>query len=241
MKRLFNGWRYWLRAPRQFRFGRLARHCPICGYDGVFYAAGVPPRFDARCPNCRSRERHRLVHLYFAHEGVDPRRAGTFLHIAPEPHFEKLMAGNSDYHSVDLAPGRARHCADMQALPFAGDTFDWAMAHHVLEHVADDRRALGELYRVLKPGGRALLSVPQNFSRESTYENADVHGHTRAFAHYGDPLHVRLYGRDFAARVQAAGFDVQKWRLEPNEEVHFGLNREDVLYVCRKEAKAHQG
>ncbi len=241
MKRLVNGWRYWLRAPGQFRFGRLARHCPICGHAGVFYAAGQPPRYDARCPSCRSRERHRLVQLYFDREGIDPRRAGAFLHIAPEPHFARLMAGCANYHSLDLAPGRARHCADMQDLPFADNTFDWAMAHHVLEHVVDDRRALAELYRVLKPGGRALLSVPQNFSRQDTYEDAAVQGPAQAFAHYGDPLHVRLYGRDFAQRVSAAGFMVQPWRLEPKEEVYYGLRRDDVLYVCCKPAPAQEG
>ncbi len=234
IRKSINGLRYWLRQPRQFRAGKVARHCPICNYQGLFYAVGSPPRYDARCPHCRSRERHRLIHLYFEKEGVDPRRAGAFLHIAPEKHFSRMMKGCENYHSADLTPGRARHQADIQNLPFPDDHFDWAMANHVLEHVPDDKKALLEMFRVLKPGGRALLTVPQNWSRESTYENDAITSPALAFAHYGDPLHVRFYGRDFADRLRAAGFEVLCWRLSPEEEVTYGLYREDVLYVCTK-------
>ncbi|PHS26997.1 MAG: SAM-dependent methyltransferase [Robiginitomaculum sp.] len=234
IRKSFNAFRYWFRQPCQYNAGKVARHCPICDYRGLFYAVGSPPRYDARCPNCRSRERHRLVHLYFEREGVNPRHAGPFLHVAPEPHFSRSMAGCENYHSADLHPGRARHCADIQDLPFPDNHFDWAMANHVLEHVPDDMRALLEIFRVLKPGGRALLTVPQNWSRESTYESHEITNTALAFAHYADPLHVRFYGRDFADRLRKAGFDVLCWRLSPQEEVTYGLYREDVLYVCTK-------
>ncbi len=234
IKTAINAFRWFWRHPRQFRFGKTPRDCPICGYHGLFYAVGVPPRYDARCPSCRSRERHRLVHLFFERHGIAPAEVGAFLHIAPEPHFAKWMRGNAQYHSVDLAPGRARHCADIQALPFANDCFDWAMANHVLEHVADDSRALAELYRVLKPGGRALLTVPQNWAREKTYQNPDIKTPAAAFAHYADPLHVRFYGRDFADLVRKAGFTVDIWRLAQDEEVRFGLLRDEALYLCTK-------
>ena len=49
---------------------------------------------------------------------------------------------------------------DLLALPYADDYFDLLIANHVLEHVEDDRRAVAEIARVLKPGGYAILQTP---------------------------------------------------------------------------------
>lgn len=45
-------------------------------------------------------------------------------------------------------------------LPFPGQTFDLILSHEVLEHVADDRIAVAEMVRALKPGGRAVIFCP---------------------------------------------------------------------------------
>lgn len=51
-------------------------------------------------------------------------------------------------------------CGDVCDLPFAGASFDLVLATDILEHVEDDRRAIGEIARVLRPGGHALITVP---------------------------------------------------------------------------------
>jgi SAM-dependent methyltransferase len=51
-------------------------------------------------------------------------------------------------------------CAAGEALPYPAGTFDLALSHEVLEHVRDDRRAVEEIVRTLKPGGRLALFVP---------------------------------------------------------------------------------
>ena len=61
----------WFADRRQFRFAGLPRTCPICGYHGMFINVGHPPRWAARCLNCGSRERHRLLHLWVTQDGGD--------------------------------------------------------------------------------------------------------------------------------------------------------------------------
>jgi SAM-dependent methyltransferase len=51
-------------------------------------------------------------------------------------------------------------CAAGESLPYPAVTFDLVLSHEVLEHVRDDRRAVEEIVRTLKPGGRLALFVP---------------------------------------------------------------------------------
>lgn len=223
-----------LRDPRQFSVPKLARECPICGYKGVFHALGTPPRWDGRCPSCGSRERHRLIHLWLERETVDLKDGRLILHFAPEKYFIRQMAGVENYHTADIVPGKARHAMDMADITFDDSSVDVVISNHVLEHVPDDRKAISEMFRVLKPGGFAILTVPQNWARQDTYESDEATTPALMFAHYDDTGHVRYYGRDFPDRVAEAGFKVDAWRLDPEEEVRFGLARTDVLWIARK-------
>lgn len=235
MKILLKSIKARLRDPRQFAVKSPDRHCPICGYTGRFHALGTPPRWDGRCPNCDSRERHRLFHLFLQREGIDLKDGRTILQFAPERYFVKWMADNPNYHTADLVPGKARHAMDMADMSAFGDeSVDVVIANHVLEHVPDDRKAMRESYRVLKPGGFAIFTVPQNFAREETYENPALTTKEERYAHYLDESHLRYYGRDFPDRVAEAGFEVEGWRLPPEEEPEYGLYREDIIWVARK-------
>ena len=59
--------------------------------------------------------------------------------------------------------------ADLAALPFSGGSFDAAVATGALEYVGDLGRGLGELVRVLRPGGRAVVSFPNYRSRHALW------------------------------------------------------------------------
>ena len=92
----------------------------------------------------------------------------------------------------------------------------------VLEHVPDDRAALREIVRVLRPSGWAILQVPCSASSAATYEDDRVTDPVDRDRVFGQEDHVRIYGQDYPERLGAAGFRV---------EVH-----NENVYLCRKTA-----
>jgi SAM-dependent methyltransferase len=134
------------------------------------------------------------------------------LHIAPELHLaEKIQELRPrQYVKGDLVPNAPDiETLDVTAIRYADESFDFLICNHVLEHVPDDRKALSEFYRVLKPGARAVLQTP--FSRLLTYSFCDPAINTDALRtrFYFQEDHVRLYGRDLFSRIEEAGLKVQ--------------------------------
>jgi SAM-dependent methyltransferase len=163
------------------------------------------------------------------------------LHFAPERIFEKWLGSqpNLEYVSTDLERARATVKADITDLPFPDDSFDVILCSHVLEHVVDDRKAMRELYRVLRPGGWALVLVPIDFSRRETFEDPAVVAPADRERLFGQADHVRVYGRDFTSRLEDAGFTVRvedyTRELGESEARRYGLRpRRPDLHLCRK-------
>jgi SAM-dependent methyltransferase len=116
-----------------------------------------------------------------------------------------------DYVAGDLDARFADRRIDVTALEFPDGTFDAILCNHVLEHVRDDRRAMSELRRVLRPGGWALL-VP-TIRNARTDEDPSVEDPDERTRRFGQHDHVRIYGWDYLERLDDAGFDVQVERL----------------------------
>ena len=222
----------WVKDPGQFSRRKLPRSCPVCGYEGVFLSVGRPSKWDVRCPNCASRGRHRLMQLYLDRHGIE--LAGKrVLHFGPEKYMRRLMRANPAYVAADLYAPSADHRLDITAIDRPGASFDAVIAHHVLEHVDDDAAAMRELCRVLAPAGMAFLSVPINLTRP-TYENPAVTEPWMRFWHFNGTDHRRFYGSDFPDRLRAAGFaEVETFRLTPAEEVAYGIDPTDCLFIAR--------
>src|SRR5690606_18016723 len=119
-------------------------------------------------PSTLSLERHRLLWLYLKNETGFFTEDLKVLHFAPEQAFYKRFRKlkNLNYTSTDLNSPLADVKADICDLPFKGDSYDFILCNHVLEHIPDDTQAMKELYRILKPGGTAILQIPQNLNLE---------------------------------------------------------------------------
>jgi SAM-dependent methyltransferase len=126
----------------------------------------------------------------------------------------------------------------MLAMPFDDDTFDCVIANHVLEHVGDVDRALGEICRVLRPGGHAILQTPYGSKLHRTWEDAGIDTPAARLQAYGQEDHVRLFGRDIFERIAAAGFDALVRQhnellddVDPDRE---GVNPREPFFLFRR-------
>jgi len=216
------------------------RRCPICGVRRrKFLPFGyVVTRSDALCPKCLSLERHRLLWLYLQRETDLFTGRYRLLHIAPEVCLSApLRQAAAEYVSADLESPLAELHFDVQQIPLPDASFDVLICNHLLEHVADDRRALREFQRILRPGGWGVLLSPVDLSRARTFEDdtiTDPDERTRIFGQYD---HRRIYGRDYADRLRAAGFEVEEIdyaaRFTEDERRRYALSA-DRLYIVRK-------
>jgi SAM-dependent methyltransferase len=201
-----------------------------------------PPRENALCPNCLSLERHRLIWIYLHQKTGLFTDQMKFLHIAPElcfiHRFEKL--DNLDYTTADIESPLAKVKMDIHHIPFNDGTFDAAMCNHVLEHVEDDIKAMQEIFRVLKPGGWAILQVPfMGKDLDKTYEDPAVDTPAEREKVYGQKDHVRIYGRDYPERLRKAGFEVREDKfvmdLPKAQIIKNALPADEIIYFCKKQ------
>lgn len=185
--------------------------CPLCG--GRFRrlrSFGRVRRENALCPRCGSLERTRALWLFMSNEL--PLEAGTrILHVAPERGLRSRLEAEPglDYVTGDLLRRDVDVQLDITSLPFDDDSFDVVLCSHVLEHVPDDRAAMREMRRVLRPGGVAIVMVPVELDSERTREDPTVTDPAEREELFGQDDHVRAYGRDFRERLTEAGFEVE--------------------------------
>lgn len=222
--------------------------CPCCGGRfRRFVPYGVRPRRPrAQCPACGAVERHRLLWLFLRERTDLLRRPQRLLHVAPEAVFAERLrrVPGLRYVSADLASALAAVRADVQRLPFGDARFDALLCHHVLEHVPDDRGAMAELLRVLRPGGWAVLQSPIDSDRAVTHEDPSVTDPRERERQFGQSDHLRQYGRDYADRLREAGFEVGAERffkaLPPEQRARYGLKGE-TIWLCRRPAGRPSG
>ena len=145
---------------------------------------------------------------------------------------------NLRYETIDLQPGSAERVMDLTSLTYADGTFDWVICFHVLEHIPDDRRAMREILRVLKPGGIAILQSPVHEEQESTYEDFSIVDERGRESAFGQKDHVRVYGRDYVDRLHGEGFTVERVpfsdELGPEVVQRCSLRPHQILYICTK-------
>ena len=213
--------------------------------DGKSYRKFLPygygkQRENALSPGTLSLERHRQMWLYLQNETDFFTKNYKVLHIAPEQEFLRKFKKmkNLDYTSADLFSPIVDIKADILDLPFADESFDVIFCNHVLEHIEDDRKAMSELYRVMKKGGWGILQVPMKNSLEKTYEDFTITDPKERQKNFGQYDHVRWYGMDYFDRLKSVGFDAEanfySQKFSDADIKKFGLNRNEILPIVRK-------
>lgn len=97
---------------------------------------------------------------------------------------------------------------DIGKIPFPDNYFHMIITSHVLEHVPDLKKALSELYRVLKPGGVGFIAFPATFKNDHTIEdNGELLSDEERTRKFGQKDHVRVIGRDILGLMKSVGFN----------------------------------
>jgi len=220
-------------------------------------------RNNALSPSTLSLERHRLLWLYLKNEtdffqsepvsdsqvsntnrvklrDAEINSALKVLHFAPEQAFYKLFRNqkNIQYTTTDLFSPLANVKADICDLPFEDNSYDIIFCNHVLEHIPDDTKAMQELFRVLKPGGMAILQIPQDLKREATFADDSITDQKERAAIFGQYDHVRIYGRDYFDKLRSIGFKVIEEdytnKIAPELVEKYCLAKGEIIPVCFK-------
>lgn len=233
---------YLFRWLTQYLYKGNKVECPVCNstYRKFLPYGYGPVRSNVLCPKCLSLERHRLVWLYLKEKTSFFSDDIKVLHIAPEQCFEERFKEqkNLNYVTADIESPLADYKCDVQKMPFGDNEFDVILCNHVLEHVDDDSRAMSEFIRVLKPGGFAILLVPLDFDRETTYEDPSITSPKERAKHFRQYDHVRLYGLDFPERLKRVGFIIPEKNyleeIDPKLKKRFSLPEKEFMYGYMK-------
>ncbi|WP_109299818.1 class I SAM-dependent methyltransferase [Aquimarina sp. AU474] len=213
--------------------------------DGKSFSKFLPygygtQRDNVLSPSTLSLERHRLLWVYLKSETNFFTAPAKVLHFAPEQAFYKRFRKLShlDYTTTDLNSPLADIKADICNLPFKDNQYDIIFCNHVLEHIPDDTKAMQEMYRVLKPGGMAILQIPQDLNRAITFEDDSITDPKERAKIFGQYDHVRVYGRDYFDKLRTIGFAVDEIDyttiLSSREVDLYRLAQGEILPVCRK-------
>jgi hypothetical protein len=237
------------RRVREFRtlqqaLPALAQSWQTHGFDVQLFAQAETLNFQRYlCPYCRADDRSRLYALFLrgqaqAHKpGAKPR----LLDIAPGRALRSMILKLDcfNYRTADLQRPDVDDHIDITNMPiYEKDSFDCFICSHVLEHVTNDRAAMAELFRILKPGGWGIAMVPIALGLSATIEDIALDDPAQRTARFGQGDHLRLYARqDFIHRLGEAGFTVDQLGM-----THFGsdvfqkhgIAQSSVLYICRK-------
>jgi dTDP-4-amino-4,6-dideoxygalactose transaminase/SAM-dependent methyltransferase len=199
-----------------------------------------------QCPHCGATDRDRLYALYLGKrlpqdQGQQPNFA--LLDIAPSPALSAhIRKGFSIYYrTADRYMKNVDDRVDITAMScYADNSFDALICSHVLEHVESDRKAMSELFRVLKPGGWGIVMAPICLTLQAVREDATKISEAERIKYFGQRDHVRVYSRqDFVERLESAGFRVQGIQpqdLGCEDIARHGLSPKSRLYIVEKPA-----
>lgn len=210
------------------------------GYE-LFDAAETLNREAYLCPVCACSDRDRLYALWIDRWLSQNRSStqSTLVDFAPSSGLARFLRKRFQYRSADLFSPHADDKVDLQNMSaYADGRFDAFVCSHVLEHVADDKKAMRELHRILAVGGWGIAMVPINSRANETDEETEPLTARERIRRFGQADHVRFYAADdFKQRLVAAGFRLELVKatdLTSQDPARFGLSPLSVLYVVHK-------
>ena len=220
--------------------GTQNRYCPCCKWKGRQFAPYISWSyvvFHSLCPSCYSHARHR-GHKVFYDQYKFNSTIGKLLYFAPEYGIIKYLQNNPNLQIYTSNYGESRNKMldenisnynfNLMDIECKDNMWDIIICHRVLEHIPDDQMGLQELFRILKPSGILILSVPINVNLDETiiYDEPNPYQND----------HYYNYGKDFMSRIPEE-FNVTEVKFSdlcPSKDFIEMSLLEDYIYVCSK-------
>jgi len=199
-------------------------------------------RKNAKCPYCGSLERHRVLFFYIENEtNLFTKKNCKLLYFAPEHCLLQKFKQCAfiDIIDADINPNYANYVFNIESIPYPNEHFDYIICSHVLGHVANEQKAIEELYRVLKPKGQALIMTLIDKTIEKTYEDPSISTPEERLKYYSESDLARLHGLDFAQRLshcfKVDEIDYRK-NFDDDKQKRFSLGdgRREIIFKCTK-------
>ena len=218
-------------------------YCPCCEKESQLFLKkgnGIESRENAVCPHCGSLERTRLLCLYLKNETTIFEDHPVILHFAPEESLKKKFSSNTNYVDADINPNLATYKVDITEIDFPENYFDYIICSHVLGHIKDEKKALQQLYRVLKKGGTLFLLSLMEPESDYTLESEEIITPMQKLNAYGERDLERLYGNDFKERISNKNVTVERidYRLnfsgEERKKMNLGNGKREIIFKVVK-------
>ncbi len=186
------------------------------------------------CPRCGSLPRtRRLWKILSKKKLLDNRK---ILHFSPP----KSLAGkikkinNALYITTDFeGEFQADKQLNIEAINEPDNSYDLIICYHVLEHIINDKKAMEELFRILKKNGYCIIQTP--FKDGEIYENFEIKTRQERLAHFGQEDHVRIYSaQGLKNRLSDTGFDVEIFSFKEDAENRNGFNLNERVLLAKK-------
>jgi len=188
---------------------------------------------DSLCPNCGSLKRNRRLWQLLETEFLKPEI--TLLDFSPSRClYRKLKkTHNINYQSTDLSGDFiADNKYDIRNIQVDDASFDLILCCHILEHIEEDIIAIKELYRILKPGAKALVQTP--FKEGDIYEDYSIISDAERLKHFGQEDHVRIYSvNGLKERLESIRFSVEVRTNFKDDNIN-GFDPHETILVLTK-------
>lgn len=176
--------------------------CNICGWHGDEFVGGYHSE-GALCPHCGSIARDRFLYWCWTNR-MGYARNHRVLETSPRlgQDYRDIMRERVDYvcSDYDGSAHRAEIKLDIQDMDLPDNSIDVILTPHVLEHVPDTKKALSEVFRVLRPGGRMFLQIPMPQGVTAPPTKPEYHG-DRTLVYW-------RFGWDLREMLESAGLEV---------------------------------
>ena len=233
--------KFWNKVDEELKNALKSAKCNICGYDGGSFlikklpyfdwAKSFPGDLDLReslvCKNCNSTSRDRM---FIWTLGKCLNETGTLANWKENKSIRILeseglrnhplyLKRNYEYLNTKFDPQKIKEnidplkYADFQNLHYENEYFDFVISSDVFEHIRLYKKALCEVFRVLKKGGKFILQVPYCDIWPKTLIKVKPEGDKDIFLttpeyHAAKTLVYRIYGRELLDDLKEVGFEV---------------------------------